>query len=269
MAKYGRNKSEFVVELNRKVRSDYIGINGRFGSEYAGKQNASAGTGSLKNPGAVTGSIPGYTANPPEKSYYGGVQGGDGGLANKGQTALQGSNAGQAVISSGNTNPAPVIDPKAPFITIGKNAESTAGDVIDGSSQQCTQTTVSKSTFENYACSADVAVSKSCTRDTQITGHYEYKTTTKVIEVSGGDFVYTLQKDVQIDCAFALPPGAQMLSGSLTFTQCKNCTNNTSKLHYPGGSKKLDPNKGISVEMSVAGQTVPDDGFLRGYWTNS
>ncbi|RZN45461.1 hypothetical protein D9597_19755 [Escherichia sp. E13S3] len=34
-AKSGRNKSEFVVELNRKVRSDYIGINGRFGSEYA------------------------------------------------------------------------------------------------------------------------------------------------------------------------------------------------------------------------------------------
>lgn len=35
MAKSGRNKSEFVVELNRKGRSDYIGINGLFGSEYA------------------------------------------------------------------------------------------------------------------------------------------------------------------------------------------------------------------------------------------
>ncbi|WP_239914437.1 hypothetical protein, partial [Salmonella enterica] len=35
----GRNKSESVVELNRKVRSDYIGINGRFGSEYAYSPN--------------------------------------------------------------------------------------------------------------------------------------------------------------------------------------------------------------------------------------
>lgn len=35
MARFGRNKSESAVELNRKVRSDYIGINGRFGSEYA------------------------------------------------------------------------------------------------------------------------------------------------------------------------------------------------------------------------------------------
>ena len=56
-----------------------------------GKGNASAGTGALKNPDTVTGAIPGYTANPPEKGYYGGVDGGDGGLANKGQAALQGN----------------------------------------------------------------------------------------------------------------------------------------------------------------------------------
>ncbi|SQC92067.1 Uncharacterised protein [Cedecea neteri] len=35
MTKSGRSKSESVVELNRKVRSDCIGINDRFGSEYA------------------------------------------------------------------------------------------------------------------------------------------------------------------------------------------------------------------------------------------
>ena len=42
-----------------------------------GKENASAGTGSLKNPDTVTSAIPGYTANPPEKGYYGGVNGSD------------------------------------------------------------------------------------------------------------------------------------------------------------------------------------------------
>jgi len=35
MTRFGRNKSESAVELNRKVRSVYIGISGRFGSEYA------------------------------------------------------------------------------------------------------------------------------------------------------------------------------------------------------------------------------------------
>ena len=84
-----------------------------------GKGNASAGTGALKNPDTVTGAIPGYTANPPEKGYYGGVDGGDGGLANKGQAALQGNDAAQSVINAGKTNPTPAIDPNAPFITIG------------------------------------------------------------------------------------------------------------------------------------------------------
>ena len=84
-----------------------------------GKGNASAGTGALKNTDTVSGAIPGWTSSPPEKGFYGGVSGGDGGLSDKGQAALQGSNAGQAVISAGNTNPPPVIDPKAPFITTG------------------------------------------------------------------------------------------------------------------------------------------------------
>lgn len=129
-----------------------------------GKGNAAAGTGALKNPGAVTGAIPGYTANPPEKGYYGGVNGGDGGLAGKGQAALQGNDAAQSVISSGTKNPTPAIDPNAPFITIGKNAEGTADGIMDGSSQQCKETTVSKSTFEKFTCERDAWIEQSCTR---------------------------------------------------------------------------------------------------------
>jgi conjugal transfer mating pair stabilization protein TraN len=147
-----------------------------------GKGNASAGTGALKNPDTVTGAIPGYTANPPEKGYYGGVDGGDGGLANKGQAALQGNDAAQSVINSGKTNPTPAIDPNAPFITIGKNAESTADGIMNGTSQQCKETTVSKSTFENFTCDRDVATIQTCGRTASITGHYEdnysYKTIT-------------------------------------------------------------------------------------------
>ena len=164
-----------------------------------GKGNAAAGTGALKNPGAVTGAIPGYTANPPEKGYYGGVNGGDGGLAGKGQAALQGNDAAQSVISSGTKNPTPTIDPNAPFITIGKNAEGTADGIMDGSSQQCKETTVSKSTFENFTCDRDVAVIQTCGRTASITGHYEdnysYRTITidsDNLDVSSPEVTYTM-----------------------------------------------------------------------------
>ncbi|MDK9971533.1 hypothetical protein WIC93_26110 [Enterobacter cloacae] len=164
-----------------------------------GKGNASAGTGVLKNPGTVTGTIPGYTANPPEKGYYGGVNGGDGGLANKGQAALQGNDAAQSVISSGTKNPAPTIDPNAPFITIGKNAEGTAGGIMNGTSQQCKETTVSKSTFENFTCDRDVATIQTCGRTASITGHYEdnysYKTITidsDNLDVSSPEVSYSM-----------------------------------------------------------------------------
>ena len=179
-----------------------------------GKGNASAGTGALKNPGAVTGVIPGYTANPPEKGYYGGVDGGDGGLASKGQAALQGNNAAQSVISAGTKNPPPAIDPNAPFITVGKNAEGTAGGIMDGSSQQCKETTVSKSTFENYTCSADVAVSKTCTRDTQIDGHYEEQVSSKTVVIPPETLRFNKLDDHTLE--FTLPlnePGETMLEG--------------------------------------------------------
>lgn len=129
-----------------------------------GKGNSSQGTSSLSNPGAVTGSIPGYTSTPSESGFYNGVTGGDGGLSDKGQAALQGSNAGQAVIDAGTKNPVPVIDPNAPFITVGKAAESSAGSVLDGTGQQCTETTVSKSTFEKFTCDHDEYVTQTCAR---------------------------------------------------------------------------------------------------------
>ena len=236
-----------------------------------GKGNASAGTGALKNPGTVTGAIPGYTANPPEKRYYGGVNGGDGGLANKGQTALQGNDAAQSVISSGTKNPPPAIDPKAPFITVGKNAEGTADGIMNGSSQQCTQTTVSKSTFENYTCSADVAVSKTCTRDTQIDGHYEEQVSTKTIVIPPESLRFTKLDDNTLE--FSLPlnePGATMLEGSITTSQ-KNSVSNpffSSTLNFYGTSTKLK-SVNNTFDVNVAQQDVPDDGLLRGTLTNS
>lgn len=236
-----------------------------------GKSQSGAGTGSLNNPGAVTGAIPGYTPNPPEKGYYNGVTGGDGGLANKGQAALSGNDAAQSVISSGNTNPVPAIDPNAPFITIGKNAEASADGVLNGTAQQCSEVTVSKTTFQNYSCSADVAVSKSCTRDTQIDGHYEERVSSKTIVIPPETLKF--KKIDNKTLQFSLPlnePGATMLEGSVTTSQKKNNGNPffSSTMNFYGVSKKLK-DADNTFDINVAQQTVPADGLLRGTLTNS
>lgn len=194
------------------------------GASY-GKSNASQGTGTLKNPSEVTSAIPGYTSNPPEKSYYGGVQGGDGGLSDKGQTALGNSSAGQAVIDSGTKNPVPTIDPNAPYITIGKAAEAGAGSVLDGTSQQCTETSVSKSTFENYQCDRDVGSIETCGRTASITGsyvdNYTYPTYTiefRQLTLYGGSQAIPLQGSGNGPYYYDVPvPAGDVISATLTY----------------------------------------------------
>ena len=194
------------------VMADAVSDAYNAGAAY-GKGNAGQGTGSLNNPGAVTGTIPGYTANPPQSGYYGGVQGGDGGLADKGQEALQNSNAGQAIIDSGVKNPLPVIDPESPFITIGKNAETNAGGIVNGigNAQQCQQTTVNKTVFEKYTCERDVWVEQSCVRDGTAGGGYgEPVVTTKTITINPGDW----KTDNRI-LSFSVPEDMVVTSGTL------------------------------------------------------
>ncbi|QGG11638.1 type-F conjugative transfer system mating-pair stabilization protein TraN [Enterobacter cancerogenus] len=215
-----------------------------------GKGNSAVGTNSLKNPDAVTGAIPGYTANPPEKGYYGGVSGGDGGLAGKGQAALQGNDAAQSVISSGTKNPAPTIDPNAPFITIGKNAEGTADGIMNGTSQQCKETTVSKSTFENFTCDRDVAVIQTCGRTASITGHYEDNYSYKTITIDSDNL------DVSSpEVTFTMPEGT-VYTATMNYTFKKDLAfsndnwylnitalNTTMTMYETSGSYDLPPGK--------------------------
>lgn len=182
------------------------------GASY-GKGSASQGTSALKTPSGVSSAIPGYTANPPEKGYYGGVTGGDGGLSDKGQAALGNSAAGQAVVDSSTKNPMPAIDPKAPFITIGKDAEAGSGGVMDGSNPQCTQTTVSKSTFENFTCERDVWLEQTCSRDAQPSGGMSAPVqTTSTIQVTGVTdgtrFSFTVPQTVNVTSAWITFTGA-------------------------------------------------------------
>lgn len=182
-----------------------------------GKGNASQGTGSLSNSGNVTGSIPGYTKTPPESGYYGGVQGGDSGLADKGQSNLQGNDAAQSVISSGTTNPPPAIDPDASFITAGKNAEAGAGSILDGTNQQCTQVSVSKSTFENYQCDKDVASVEACTRTAKATGHMETTTGVATYTIDGSEMELSYDGHWGFNFTFPAPATGTVISGSIYY----------------------------------------------------
>lgn len=183
------------------------------GASY-GKGNASQGTGSLSNPGSVTGSIPGYTKNPPESGYYGGVQGGDSGLADKGQSNIQGNGAAQSVITSGTNNPPPAIDPNASFITAGKNAESGAGSIMDGTNNQCTKASVSKSTFENYTCDKDVASVEACTRTATASGHMETTSTIKTITIERPQWDVSYDGDKTVRFSFISPETGPVLSAT-------------------------------------------------------
>lgn len=211
-----------------------------------GKANASQGTGSLKNPGTVTGAIPGYTANPPQSGYYGGVTGGDGGLSNKGQAALGSSDAGQTIIDSGTKNPVPVIDPDAPFITIGKQAEATSDGVLAGTSQQCTQTTVSKSTFDSYKCERDVWLEQSCSRTGTATGSMGPPVQViKTVVIPDSDFVKSGRK-----ISVTIPSTLNVTSAQLNISTAAGVDRWEAKGTFMNTSFKL---KNSTVDINVSG----------------
>lgn len=187
-----------------------------------GKGNTSQGTGSLKNPDTVTGTIPGYTKNPPESNYYGGVQGGDSGLADKGQSAIQGNDAAQSVISSGTTNPPPVIDPDAPFITVGKGAEAGAGSIMDGSNKQCQEVTVSKSTFENFQCDKDVGSVESCARTATASGHFETRTGRETYTITAPQMQTSFDGSKGFYFTFPAPATGRVISASIYWYNSKS-----------------------------------------------
>lgn len=186
------------------------------GSSY-GKDSAGQGTSDLNSTGVVSGAIPGYTSSPSQSSSYGGVTGSDGGIADKGQQALSTDDAASAVISSGNTNPAVTIDPDAPYITNGKSAEDNADSIADGTNSQCTTSTVSKSTFENYTCDHDVATVETCARtgSIKVTGTTETYNTQLILNAADASPV--LLDDYWVRYDFTAPADGVVSSGTWEF----------------------------------------------------
>lgn len=197
------------------ARADDVSDAYNAGAGYAGS-NKGQGTSAAKgtDPASV---IPGYTSSPSQSGYYGGVQGGDGGISDKGQTELSQNEAGQAISDSSTKNPAVTIDPNADFIRNGKNAEANSGSIVDGTNQQCTTKVVSKSVFENYSCDRDVAQVQTCARtgSIQVTGSKETYTTELVLDARNSTANYEANYWIRYD--FTAPDDGTLKSGTWEF----------------------------------------------------
>ncbi|WP_233209876.1 MULTISPECIES: hypothetical protein [unclassified Pantoea] len=202
------------------VRADDVSDAYNAGAGYAGS-NKGQGTSAAKgtDPASV---IPGYTSSPSQSGYYGGVQGGDGGISDKGQTELSQNEAGQAISDSSTKNPAVTIDPNADFIQNGKNAEANSGSIVDGTNQQCTTKVVSKSVFENYSCDRDVAQVQTCARtgSIQVTGSTETFNTQLVLDAANSTAV--LLDDYWVRYDFTAPESGVVSAGTWEFLYPKS-----------------------------------------------
>ena len=233
-----------------------------------GRANSGQGTSGMNNtdPSSV---IPGYTPNPSQSGYYGGVRGGDGGIAGQGQAAIGQNDAGQAIISAGSSNPPVKIDPTAPFITNGKNAESTSDTVVNGTYAQCTDKVVSKTTFQDYSCDRDIDYSGSCTRTATPSGHYETRSALQTIVVDPNQWTFALTKTDGLVASFPLPANAQLVSATLKYMAKKNTPSWQLKMNLWGGTYAPgnDTSKDYWVDwgnINVNGVTVPADGIVKG-----
>ncbi len=172
------------------------------------------------------------------------MRGGDGGIADKGQTSLSQNEAGQTVNDSSTRNPATKIDPNADFIQNGKNAEANGGSIVDGTGSQCSEKVVSKSVFENYSCDRDVNQIQTCARTAsiQVTGSKETYTTQFVMDArnsSGND-----EGDWWVRYDFTAPDDGTLSSGSWLFQQ-------PDSPDYHGG--------GFTFSMQSLGQSITFD----------
>lgn len=219
-----------------------------------GKSSSGQGTGTLSgsDPSSF---IPGYTASPPQSGYYGGVQGGDGGITDKGLSAFTGGDAGKAVTDSATKNPPVTLDPNADYIQTGKSAEGNAGNMVDGTSAQCTEKVVSKTTFQNYSCDRDVAVAQTCGRTASIvvTGSTQTQQTTLVLDASGGTVTQEANWVVRYD--FVMKESGTVSSGTVSFDYPSSPGYHGGRLDYTvsfrNGSRNINYNQSGGMSFTT------------------
>lgn len=111
--------------------SDY-----KAGSDFA-KQVQGNGLNSLKNFSGEQ-NLPGYTANPNQTKYYGGVTASGDSSLKAIQPRVQPGDTGKAVTESFTNRPPDQISQDAPFIQAAKDTESRADSIVGDTEQSCT-----------------------------------------------------------------------------------------------------------------------------------
>ncbi|MEZ3667850.1 conjugal transfer protein TraN, partial [Klebsiella pneumoniae] len=139
--------------------SDY-----KAGSDFA-KQVQGNGLNSLKNFSGEQ-NLPGYTDNPDQTKYYGGVTAsGDSSLKSDSALEFSQGDTGKAITESFTNRPPDQISQDAPFIQAAKDTESRADSIVGDTGQSCTAQVVNRSEFTNHTCERDLQVENFCTRE--------------------------------------------------------------------------------------------------------
>lgn len=157
----------------------------------AAKDIKSKGQESLSTNNAEN-TVPGYTSNPSEESYYGGVRGDSGSLDSAAESVSSNNSTYKDVTSSEKTNPTPSINSQADYITNGTNSVANADKIEGNANSYCQDVSVSKSVFTNYTCNKQPYTDQSCERTATVGGHWvnNIVNTTYVIDSSNIKTVY-------------------------------------------------------------------------------
>ncbi|HBT3111618.1 TPA: conjugal transfer protein TraN, partial [Klebsiella pneumoniae] len=134
------------------------------GSDFA-KQVQGNGLNSLKNFSGEQ-NLPGYTANPDQTKYYGGVTAsGDSSLKSDSALEFSQGDTGKTITESFTNRPPDQISQDAPFIQAARDTESRADSIVGDTGQSCTAQVVNRSEFTNHTCERDLQVENFCTRE--------------------------------------------------------------------------------------------------------
>lgn len=227
-----------------------------------GKAQQSTGTDAIKNFNPEE-TIPGYTANPSETGYYGGVTSSGVDMTTPGMDQLNTSEAGKAITESILNTPSdnkPSLE--APFITAGTEMQDKAETVIDPTFDNCQEQNATFTEITTHQCQRTPAAELYCTRTAGFDGEWKDTVENKYVTISHGQFRFS-RSGKQIVFSFNAPETGVVLSASLSVKSgfafmnsqmnFMNSTFNVSLLSGKSGDFSLS---GASSMQLEEGQTV-------------
>lgn len=227
-----------------------------------GKGQQSTGTNAIKNFKPEE-TIPGYTANPSETGYYGGVTSPGVDLTSPGMNELNTSESGKAITESILNTPAdnkPSLD--APFISAGTNMQDNAETVIDPSFDDCQEQNATFTEITTHQCNRTPAAELYCTRTAGFGGEWKDTVENKYIIISHGQFRFS-RSGKQIVFSFNAPQKGMVLgagmaikSGYAWLNSGVNFMNSTFNVSLLSGQSGTYPLGGAAMMQLTQGQSV-------------